>query len=192
MPKAVLLSIRPRYCQKIISREKTIEVRKDAPDIPQPFKCFMYCTSVKPLSLAEYVDIHAKTGGYLDIMTTKVFGEFMCDKVSTYHCVEDEDGDPGAWIYDIPTVDGEKTALSYEEFASYGKGATLYGWCISDLKIYDEPLEITQFIKPCPYDEICECCDMYFELEDCCKNAALQLRRPPQSWFYVEDGVFSA
>lgn len=32
----------------------------------------------------------------------------------------------------------------------------------------------------------------YFELEDCCKNAALQIKRPPQSWYYVEDGVFSA
>lgn len=38
--KAVLISIRPRGCEKILSGEKTIEVRKTMPSMSTPFKCF--------------------------------------------------------------------------------------------------------------------------------------------------------
>lgn len=43
---AVLLSIRPEWCQKIFRGEKTMEIRKSFPkDFQgQPFKCFIYCT----------------------------------------------------------------------------------------------------------------------------------------------------
>lgn len=43
---AVLLSIRPEWCQKIFRGEKTMEIRKNFPkDFQgQPFKCFIYCT----------------------------------------------------------------------------------------------------------------------------------------------------
>ena len=42
---AVLLSIRPEWCQKIFRGEKTMEIRKSFPkDFQgQPFKCFIYC-----------------------------------------------------------------------------------------------------------------------------------------------------
>ena len=42
---AVLLSIRPEWCQKIFRGEKTMEIRKNFPkDFQgQPFKCFVYC-----------------------------------------------------------------------------------------------------------------------------------------------------
>lgn len=41
---AVLISIRPKWCEKIISGEKTIEVRKTRPKMDTPFKCYIYCT----------------------------------------------------------------------------------------------------------------------------------------------------
>lgn len=37
---AVLISIRPKWCEKIISGEKTIEVRKTRPKMDTPFKCY--------------------------------------------------------------------------------------------------------------------------------------------------------
>ena len=40
---AVLISIRPKWCEKIISGEKTIEVRKTRPKMDTPFKCYIYC-----------------------------------------------------------------------------------------------------------------------------------------------------
>lgn len=42
--KAVLISIRPKWCEKIASGEKKIEVRKSRPKLQTPFKCYIYCT----------------------------------------------------------------------------------------------------------------------------------------------------
>ena len=58
MSKAVLISIRPKWCEKIISGEKTIEVRKTRPKMDTPFKCYIY-----------------KCGN------GKVVGEFLCDQI---------------------------------------------------------------------------------------------------------------
>lgn len=38
--KAVMLSLRPQWCEKIFSGEKTIEVRKSAPK-EVPFKAYI-------------------------------------------------------------------------------------------------------------------------------------------------------
>ena len=60
-------------------------------------------------------------------------------------------------MYYIYEDEGKKTCLSYKEIEAYGKGKTLYGWHISDLKIYDKPRELGEFRK-----------------------------HPSQSWCYVE------
>ena len=44
MSKAVLLSIRPEWCEKILGGEKTVEIRKTRPKLEPPFKCYIYCT----------------------------------------------------------------------------------------------------------------------------------------------------
>ena len=44
MSKAVLISIRPEWCEKIINGQKTIEERKTRPKMNPPFKCYIYCT----------------------------------------------------------------------------------------------------------------------------------------------------
>lgn len=44
MSKAVLISIRPKWCEKIVNGEKTVEVRKTRPQMVPPFKCYIYCT----------------------------------------------------------------------------------------------------------------------------------------------------
>mgnify|MGYP002678674402 FL=1 len=58
MSKAVLISIRPEWCEKIINGRKTIEVRKTRPKMDTPFKCYIY-----------------KCGN------GKVIGEFLCDQI---------------------------------------------------------------------------------------------------------------
>lgn len=55
---AVLISVRPKWCQKIISGEKTIEVRKTRPKMDTPFKCYIY-----------------------ECGNGKVIGEFLCDEI---------------------------------------------------------------------------------------------------------------
>lgn len=44
MSKAVLISLHPEWCQKIMEGRKTIEVRKTRPKMDTPFKCYIYCT----------------------------------------------------------------------------------------------------------------------------------------------------
>lgn len=45
--KAVLLSIRPEWCVKILNGEKTVEIRKNRPKLKPPFKCYIYCTKAQ-------------------------------------------------------------------------------------------------------------------------------------------------
>ena len=42
--KAILMSIKPEWCEKIFSGEKTVEVRKTAPKLELPFKVYVYQT----------------------------------------------------------------------------------------------------------------------------------------------------
>lgn len=39
--KAVMLSLRPQWCEKIFNGSKSIEVRKSRPSIPTPFKVYV-------------------------------------------------------------------------------------------------------------------------------------------------------
>ena len=49
--KAVLISTQPKWVEKIASGQKTIEVRKTAPEVP--FKAYIYCTKQKPYLYKE-------------------------------------------------------------------------------------------------------------------------------------------
>ena len=42
--KSVLISIKPKWVEKILGGEKTIEVRKTKPNLDVPFKVYIYCT----------------------------------------------------------------------------------------------------------------------------------------------------
>lgn len=173
MSKAVMLSIRPKWVEKIANGEKTIEVRKTKPKLETPFKCYIYCTLPKypheDFIVTDYPRPQFYGGG-------KVIGEFTCDR-----------------IYELAPLnhaldDVEKQAcLTREEIVNYLKG-TGYGWHISDLRIYDQPRELTEFRRSCPNDLYCEDCAMYSNSNGICNNGALPLRRPPQSWCYVEEG----
>lgn len=59
--KSVLISIKPQYCELIASGKKTVEVRKRRPKLQTPFKCYIYCTKVKPtLAVWENKVFHAE------------------------------------------------------------------------------------------------------------------------------------
>ncbi len=92
--------------------------------------------------------------------------------------------EPAALVthYEVPG-----TCLSDVEIMNYlGNGVEGHGLHIAGLTIYDRPREITEFRKICQYG-MCESCAMYNAHENTCGNAALILRRPPQSWCYVEE-----
>ena len=183
MSKAVMLSIRPKWCKKIVNGEKTIEVRKTRPKLQTPFKCYIYCTMDHPyvsVSCAELDKLNYRTN-IVGRCNGKVIGEFTCERIVpiTY--------DGGRLWCPTNAAFSPATCLSQTEIIAYiGDKGRCYGWHISDLLIYDQPRQLTEFRRACPNSWYCESCAMYWENNGTCGNESLQIRRPPQSWCYVE------
>ena len=188
MNKAVMLSIRPKWVEKIASGEKTIEVRKTKPKLETPFKCYIYCTNIRPFLVwgdvfrGDWFTEFTRISGYSraeadkiwDVFNGHIAGEFTCDRIYEL-----------APLNHAPDDVEKQACLTREEIVNYLKG-TGYGWHISGLLIYDQPRELTAFRRFCPNDLCCEACAMYSNNNGICNNGALPLRRPPQSWCYVE------
>ena len=57
MSKAVLISIRPEWCDLIVQGRKTIEVRKTRPKLETPFKAYMKVGHIYTLlDVENYID----------------------------------------------------------------------------------------------------------------------------------------
>lgn len=183
--ESVMLSIRPKWCEKIASGEKTIEVRKTKPKLETPFKCYIYCTVEMSGHDALWV-LDAPTREKYSLVAVsaylenpegankgngKVIGEFTCDRIDEY----DDDTifsfrheDYARWN----DFDLDRACIHPEDFQNYANGKWLYGWHIVGLRIYDQPRELSEFtglrntrFGAAPYD----------------------IKRPPQSWCYVEE-----
>lgn len=191
--KAVLMSIQPKWVEKIANGEKTIEVRKTAPKCEVPFKCYIYCTSSDVHSALVVGDGDAKlihccnyksaipVGGVIG--NGKVIGEFVCDKVyeivngkSSFFC-------NGATRSETNLV-ATQSCLDFCDMAAYLGDKNGYGWHISDLKIYDKSKELSEFRKPCKINlPMCDRCEYYSTWNGRCEN----ITRAPQGWCYVEE-----
>ena len=165
MSKAVLISIRPKWCEKIISGEKTVEVRKNRPKLDTPFKCYIYCTQ-SGVALGAW----GKHG--------KVIGGFTCDRIDRLDPANEPYG-----IYDIDDDYVLQTCLENGALWDYGHGTPLYGWHISNLRIYGAPRELSEFERP--YE--CNECDAKWATECNACHEEGEIKRPPQSWCYVEE-----
>ena len=173
--KSVLISIRPEWVEKMLNDKKTIEVRKSAPK-EVPFKCYIYMTQGAYKDLGLYSE-----GIYQNRM--KVIGEFICDKVyliknqrNRFVVANEEQG--------VTNEIARQSCLDYDDMVNYLGDKDGYGWHISDLKIYNKPRELSEFLKPCPAKKgVCLDCIAYNEYDEVCAN---NLTRPPQSWQYVE------
>ena len=187
--KSVLISTRPKLVEKICHKigedetgkaiyEKRIEVRKTAPK-EVPFKCYIYETQGQYIKFIH--GAHTKYG----YGCGKVIGEFVCDKVEKL----EEHIEQGGLYYILSDTFNEQAQLDNWELHDYGKGKTLYGWHISDLKIYDKPKELGDFKKHCHYKDrnsycLANECEYYSDWTGICCN---WVERPPLSWCYVED-----
>ena len=141
--KAVLISIRKKWNDLIKSGEKTVEARKTVPKLPLPYKCYIY---------------EPKSGGG----SGKVIGHFICNK--------------HIWVVSHPAVFARHdlyyeraildACLTIEEAKEYAAGKEVYGFCITELVIYDEPIELHAFYSA---------------------TTGTRITRPPQSWCYVDE-----
>ncbi len=127
--KGIMLSIQPKWCEKIASGEKSVDVRKTRPKIETPFKCYIYQTKGIVPMLGKSNE-HWKT---LVLGKGKVIGEFVCDAIIS-HCEMAN--------ADIAEYQG---CIRREKLFEYANGKELYGWHISDLVIYDKPKELGEF-----------------------------------------------
>ena len=168
MSKAVMISIRPKWCNLIASGKKTIEIRKTKPNLETPFRCYIYCTNTKPFLVwgdvfrgnweTEFTEIRGysrKAAEKIwDVFNGNVIGEFVCDAVIPMS-IKYSDPNSKLALKEFPY-----TCLTDKQIIDYlGNGVGGYGWHISDLKIYDQPKELREF----------------------------NFSRPPQSWCYVEE-----
>ena len=177
------MSIQPKWCELIANGKKTVEIRKTKPKLDTPFKCYIYQT--RKTWVYDIFSLIADWQG-------KVIGEFVCDEITG-----------GFLITPWGDFIQRQSCLTYREIYAYGKNEPLFYWHISDLIIYDKPKELGEFYKYTEYDdsnndfrpclscehnkfdwsENCEICDIDFDGEHCIH---LQMKRPPQSWCYVE------
>ena len=168
--QAALFAVRPEWCRKIATREKTIEVRKTAPKLPTPYKGYLYCTLV---GCNEFFkndlrgDVAAWNRENWGLRKGHVWAEFICDAdlPLLFEC-----SDPAALVthYEVPG-----TCLSDVEIMNYlGNGRKGHGLHISELKIYERPHELSEFWH---WRDVGM--QSYYE----------PLFRPPQSWCFVRE-----
>lgn len=182
--KAIMVNAPPSICEKVANGDCTILVKKSMPKIDAPFKCYLYCMKAKTIGdiILCKSEENAKLFGYNTVkginkgfaenedikLKSKVIGEFICDRLIQYNCDRDFQeyfvaGYLGAYM---PL---REMYLTQKDLMEYGKGETLYGWHISNLTIYDEPKELTEFFTPIG------------------KRPSYMLERPFSSWGYVEE-----
>ena len=126
MNEAVMLSIRPQWVAKIISGEKTVEVRKTFPGmVTLPFKVYIYETAKR------CGDFQGRGA---------VIGECMCDEI--YDIEWNGEGYNRQYDKDLDCL----SLLQMHDYLGTGSG---YGWHLKDLKTYHRPVEVGAFTRIC-------------------------------------------
>lgn len=191
--KSVLISISPKWCEKICHKigkdendkpiyEKRIEVRKSAPS-EVPFKVYIYCTKAKSqCRYSCYEAAYENSKGEFVYTQQHIIGEFICDKVYLIKNLCDS----FSVAYEKQSVTNEiarQSCLDYYDMVDYLGNKDGYAWHISDLKIYDKPKELSEFRKPF--------IDYVSPKESKMVNPKIGISEyvtcPPQSWIYVEE-----
>lgn len=188
MSRAVLISIQPKWCEKIADGEKTIEVRRTRPKLETPFKVYIYCTAGNLQYETQNGMFCRMSGG------REVIGEFICDKIyevaprwKEYIVLGENKG--------TTNEIARASCLSFDDMKAYLGEANGYGWHISKPEIYDHPRKLNEFWFPpelycerercggCPYDQVADVNGEYSY--DC--EWKRPLKRAPKSWQYVEE-----
>lgn len=193
---AILVSIPPEVCERIVNGEQTVLLVKRLPNLDAPYKVYMYETRKKqPNSLkwgmGEWIPVFGKRG------SGKVIGSFVCDKQEKFTVGGLRSDD----IEKLACVSfGEMISLYYKPEELDGKttktGCALH---ITDLTIFDIPEWLGNFYRPCEkykFDDYPWCwdCNHFIyggynepELSECGVRGRIQLTRPPATFCYVEE-----
>jgi len=112
----ILISIQPKWCEKIMKLEKRWEMRKTKPKSMLPYRVFIYQT---------------EGGG--------VIGEFVCDDIQIVDpTMFRADSTVKNWVLN-------ETQLTEKEATEYADGKEVYMWRIRSLIDYPEPKPLSAF-----------------------------------------------
>lgn len=151
--KQILISIKPKWVAKILNGEKTLEIRKTAPKEWADYLKHIYWYNPDPKPNYPYdVFIYCTKSDYIGHISNKYVGKvvakFMLREVRLidFWVMYPEWGQTD--LADDVELKGQMTAKEVDDYLSNKDG---YAWYISDLEIFDEPKELSEFgVKRAP------------------------------------------
>lgn len=211
--KAIMLSRKPKECANILNGDQSLIVSKTCAKCDLPIKVYIYCNKEDEILFGEnspfiknYINYFASK--YYDEnneedvtgkLNGKVIAKFTLNKVEKIYGMYDE----LSWNYEFKNEEEllRKSCLDNEDLGTYLKICNNndfqkvgYAWHINNLKIFEEPKELSEFkhLKPsiCGVKDDkglyqCDKCKYgYSEFMYC--ECRLSLTKAPQSWCYVE------
>lgn len=207
MSKSILLSVRPEWVEKILNGKKTIEVRKQ---FPKDYKgwVYIYCTKGEPYLYYNWnTDTYSTTtlkdlkNGWSRVCSPnnrlrayqngtvltngRVVARFWCDYVDILNYVNNDYSCLTPQHYDIC----KESCLEPNEIYSYLNKKTGYAIHISEIEIFDEPRELSEFDRPCKHwdnEHQCYSSNLVCYAESCKFYKNTKLTKAPQNYCYVE------
>lgn len=202
MKKAILMSIKPEWLEKILNGEKTIEIRKTMPKCDLPIDVYLYCCRSNPFlygyyAESDYNDMPISGFGYTTSLcayedenasyrtanfNSKVVAKFTLNKIEKLF---------NAKYFGFNNEFLNNCQLKNNEIDNYvGINKIFYAWYIENLQIFNKPMELSEFVnvKALSYD------DWLYSIYNGHNGARnnynsylniFRLKRPAQSWQYV-------
>lgn len=168
MSKSVIRSAKPYWIYLILTGKKKVEVGKNFPKSKDWNRIVeMYCSK----DMRSFNRIPEKDREWMRKYLGKIACRFVCDKVFLITRTNNEDLE-------------KVTCLTGNEMRCYADDKDIYGWHISDLVIYDKPRAISEFARPCDGCDKLGTSRCTEEISPC---RATILKRPPQSWQFVQE-----
>ena len=184
--KAIMISIKPQYVEKILNCKKTIEIRKTKPSCQLPCKVYIYCTMPNKQE-------NRKPHSWEVVWLKRVVAEFTLNKVEKIKfdcpCSFSSFNIGFGFTENRYNIDVTKTCLTESQLFDYlGEPFEIrgeyhqtfefsgYAWHIDGLKIYDKPKELGEFSTILHRMKGKES-----------RSTSNLLQRPFQSWGYVKE-----
>lgn len=118
----ILLSVQPQWIEKILSGEKTLELRKARPSINPPFTIYLYQT------------LHG--GAKKNASDGMVVGKCTCSYIRG-------DVNPANGLVDV--IDIKLSCLTPQEVMRYANGKIVYWWRLVDVERFTNPRPLSDF-----------------------------------------------
>lgn len=195
MKKSIIISIKPEWVEKILKKEKTIEIRRLMPKCDLPIDVYIYCTYGHLLTYDDCFNMYElypqkiKEEGFGNQLNGKIVAKFTLNKVDK--------------IFKYGNVDGnyqklfKQSCLTRDEVIKYLKNCNYkcYAWHIDNLEIFDKPMELNEFYRKrnCNFLTMkCFDCKHYRQWwtdlgyeEYCGQTENIEINKAPQSWCYA-------